>query len=336
MTKPVSPQTQFRPRRVLIVVGMHRSGTSATTGALQCLGVKLGSKLYAGHQGVNPKGYFEHSEVADTNDEALLALGSGWDDILLKPDGWWQAPVLQSHSQQLRRILLRDTADGALLAIKDPRICRLLPWWMEVLASANIEPMFLFALRSPTEVFRSLERRDGFSDSKSYLLWCLHYLEAELWSRRFPRAVLEFGTFLASPADELQRVEDTLGVAFPRSVAEARDELAAFVSTDLRHHLDRAGTDPLPLETLARQVHACLAAATVPATPRIDQTRLDALRRELCQQINAFPPMLVEQLRTLGRLRGDSQLTVNRLMRSWSWYVGKPVRFFERALGRVV
>lgn len=66
----------------LIVLGIYRSGKSATTEMLRCLGVELGKKLYAGHAHINAKGYFEHSDIADKNDEALLALNSAWDDIL--------------------------------------------------------------------------------------------------------------------------------------------------------------------------------------------------------------------------------------------------------------
>ncbi|MBS3936798.1 MAG: hypothetical protein KGZ43_11555 [Sulfuritalea sp.] len=68
---------QADERKVLVVVGMHRSGTSATTGALRCLGVSLGDRLYAGHRGINDKGYFEHSDIADTNDEVLWQTEAG-------------------------------------------------------------------------------------------------------------------------------------------------------------------------------------------------------------------------------------------------------------------
>ena len=61
-------------KQVLVVIGMHRSGTSASTGALQCVGVELGGKLYSGHRDINAKGYFEHSDIADTNDEVILRL----------------------------------------------------------------------------------------------------------------------------------------------------------------------------------------------------------------------------------------------------------------------
>lgn len=330
----VTPQA-MASRRVLIVLGMHRSGTSATTGALQCLGVDLGGKLYGGQQGINPKGYFEHSEVADLNDEVLFSLGSGWDDILDKPNGWWLADDLAPYSAELTRILLRDTTEGAWFAIKDPRTCRLLPWWLSVLKEAGIAPVFLFALRRPAEVYKSLEKRDGFSADKAYLLWCQHYLEAEQWSRGHPRAALEFGAFLETPADEMQRVEDALGIRFPRSVEQASEDLAAFISPSLRHHAAGVTTQSASrIEALANAVFDALNDARTAG--RIDDRRTDVLRDQLSAEVAGFSPLLVEQLRAMGRQRGGHELTINRLMRSWSWYTGKPVRFVERLFGRRV
>ncbi|EQD73538.1 hypothetical protein B1A_04899, partial [mine drainage metagenome] len=59
-------------KQVLVIIGMHRSGTSASTGALRCLGVDLGDRLYRGAWRASmTKGYFEHAGIADTNDEVL-------------------------------------------------------------------------------------------------------------------------------------------------------------------------------------------------------------------------------------------------------------------------
>lgn len=340
MTQTAAPP-QVAPsaarRRLLIVVGMHRSGTSATTGALQCLGVALGNQLYAGHQDINPKGYFEHSGIADTNDEALLAIGSSWDDILLAPDDWHRDPALRPFASQLAKILRRETAVGGLFAVKDPRVCRLLPWWLDILAQESIEPVFLFVVRNPSEVHRSLQRRDGFSEEKSSLLWLLHYLEAELWSRGMRRAVVEFEAFLASPAEALQSAEQSLGMSFPTPVSAARQQLESFVSADLRHHRASDATQP-SAETAAalalkvfRLFEAAGAHGQLP-----ESASFDAAYAELRGLHGQIPPAALEHLRSISRMHGQVQLTVNRVFRSWSWFAGKPVRYLERICGRIV
>lgn len=333
-TKTISSSARSG-KQVLVVIGMHRSGTSASTGALRCVGVELGEKLYAGHRDVNAKGYFEHSDIADTNEEVLLRLGSVWDDVLIKPDGWWKREELRPFAEKMRKFIRRDFSGSPLWAVKDPRVCRLLPWWLEIFAAEGIKPHFLFVIRSPDDVYGSLKRRDGFSRGKSFMLWLLHYLEAESGSRGYPRAFTSFDHFLEDPQGELRRVEQQLGLRFPVSVDAAGTCLSQFLSKDLRHH--RAGeVTELPgslLVGLASQLEARLRAAT--------QTTDDTLNTEdLYQQLQAmqagFDALLVEQLRAVGDRRGQVELTVHRLMRSWSWFTGKPVRVIERLFGRDV
>lgn len=323
----------------LIVVGMHRSGTSATAGALQCLGIRLGEHLYAGHAHVNAKGYFEHSDIADTNDRALMALGSSWDDILPRENGWWQRDELEPFARRILRYIRRDFSGTPLWAVKDPRVARLIPWWLEILAAANAAPRFLFVVRSADAVFRSLRRRDGFSRDKAHLLWLLHYLEAERWSRGFPRAFLGYDRFMENPIEELRRVAQALDLALPVPVEQAGDCLAAHLSADLRHHGREPAQDEdlSPISALARDLEITLRAAETGVEPDLDPTVLDGLSARLNQlPPEALVPTLREHLRSIARERGQLALTLGRVMRSWSWYLGKPVRFAERLAGREV
>lgn len=321
-------------KQVLVVIGMHRSGTSASTGALRCVGVQLGKKLYSGHLDVNAKGYFEHSDIADTNDEVLLRLGSAWDDVLIKEDGWWKREELIPFADKIRRYIRRDFSNSLLWAIKDPRVCRLLPWWMDIFAAEGISPHFLFVVRSPEDVHLSLQRRDGFSQEKSFMLWLLHYLEAEAGSRDCPRAFTSFDHFLEDPQGELLRVEKMLGLHFPVTVEAASDCLDAFLSKDLRHHKARDSSLTLtPVAELAYKLNARLQLAVQLGG---DALSTDDIFQELKSIQIKFDAVLVEQLRAVGFQRGQLELTVHRLMRSCSWFTGKPVRFLERLFGRDV
>lgn len=330
---PASPDTAGC-RSALLVLGMHRGGTSATAGALRCLGVPLGKRLYRGHANVNAKGYFEHADMADTNDEALLALGSAWDDILLPTDGWWQAEVLDPHARRLRALMRRDFGREALWAVKDPRLCRLLPWWLPLLRDEGVKPRCLIVLRTPEAVFRSLHRRDGFSREKAYWLWCLHYLEADRWSRGEVRAILDYDDFLEAPGACLTTVGERLGVTFPVAPEQAAACLSAFLSRDLRHH--QQGTPPDaggPVVELAWDIYTGLRAASAHAAVRLD---LQPARLRMVQLQQAVGAPWLEQLAALGAAHGAQALTLRRLVRSWSWYTGKPVRLLERLLGRDV
>ena len=331
--RSILPQSRLG-KQVLLVIGMHRSGTSASTGALQCVGVQLGKKLYSGHDDINAKGYFEHSDIADTNDEVLLRLGSSWDDVLVKEEAWWKREELIPFANKMRAYLRRDFSSSLLWAVKDPRVCRLLPWWLDIFAAEGISPHFLFVVRSPEDVYLSLKRRDGFSQEKSFMLWLLHYLEAEAGSRSYPRAFTSFDHFLEDPCGELLRVEKQLGLSFPVTVEAARDRLARFLSKDLRHHKAKdSGLVMTPVVELAGKLNVRLQLA---AEVEGDALNTDDLWRDFMLVQSKFDAVLVEQLRSIGYQRGQLELTIHRLMRSWSWFTGKPVRFFERLFGRDV
>lgn len=329
---------QIAPGKLaLVVIGMHRSGTSATTGALQCLGVQLGKKLYTGHQNINAKGYFEHSDIADTNEEALLALGSGWDDILTKEDKWWTNPVLALYAGKIRGYLRKDFSRSRLWAIKDPRVCRLLPWWLDILKSEDVKPHFLFVVRSPQAVFRSLERRDGFSKEKAFLLWTLHYLEAEQWSRGYPRTFIDFDGFLEAPLKTFKGVERSLGLRFPLAPDEAHICLEQFLDRNLRNHYKEDHHDQdTPIVELARDLHRCMLTAVAQGEQAMDRSLLDGLMQRMKVIQNNLPRLVVEHLNSVSLAHGKSRLTLNRLLRSWSWFIGKPARKIERWLGRDV
>lgn len=318
-----------------MVIGMHRSGTSATTGALGCVGVRLGSSLYAGHAGINPKGYFEHSEIADADDEALLTIGSCWDDVLPREPGWELDERLRPLARHLASTLRREVRQAGLFAVKDPRVCRLLPWWQGIMADASIEPAYLFVVRAPQEVCASLRKRDGFSEEKSQILWLRHYLEAEMATRDARRAVLDFASFIADPVSELRRVEAQLGLTFPRAPADAAAELSAFISTDLKHHTAGNETPLQGWSAQAMTLHNVLRTAARTGSA-IDSSRVDAVHDELLREFSGITPWAIEHMRQLGRERGQHELAVNRFMRSWSLWVGKPVRAVERLMGRNV
>lgn len=314
---------------------MHRSGTSATTGALRCLGVQLGEKLYKGHEGINAKGYFEHSGIADTNDEVLYAIGSTWDDILPLPEGWWKQDQLRKYALKIKRYIADDFKDSVLWAVKDPRTCRLLPWWLPLLAEEDISVSCLIVVRQPVDVCRSLAKRDGFSNEKGLLLWIEHYLQAERYSRGLPRSFVLFDDLLNDAVATFSRVESELSMRFPVAPSDARDCLNEFVFKGLKHH-----AAPLFEEggfyTIAQGIYEqlTLAAQGEPGSP--DPSKMAAWSKQFEDIRAEFPALLVDQIRRVNRQCGGLSLFLNKTLRSFSWFIGKPVRFIERLAGRDV
>src|SRR5579864_81175 len=162
----------------LVVLGMHRSGTSALTGMLHHLGVALGERLMPATID-NPRGYWEHTDIVAAHDRLLSALGSAWDDIRPLPGGFEHGEPAADGRRELAAIVRRDFAEAPLWALKDPRLCRLMPLWSMLFDEERISPRYILALRHPLDVAASLDARDGISTPRALLLWLGHLLDAE-------------------------------------------------------------------------------------------------------------------------------------------------------------
>ncbi|HEY4559256.1 MAG TPA: hypothetical protein VIG54_00785 [Lysobacter sp.] len=216
--------------RVVLVLGMHRSGTSAVTGALARCGVALGDHLIEGAAD-NPAGYFEHADAVRADDELLLGIGRAWDDVRSMPDDWLASSAAARARDAIESGVVAELRGTALWGLKDPRMCRLLPLWLLVIESVDVEPSGLLVLRHPDEVAASLARRDSMHPRAANLLWLRHVLEAAQYAPARSTAIT-YDDFLADAAGTLARSADALGV----SLAIEPHALAAFVDHGARHH----------------------------------------------------------------------------------------------------
>src|SRR5580700_7501855 len=90
--KPTGGSLSSRARRggvagstALVVLGMHRSGTSALTGMLHHLGIALGDRLMPASPHA-PRAYWEHTGIVGVNERLMAAFGWAWDEIRSLPD----------------------------------------------------------------------------------------------------------------------------------------------------------------------------------------------------------------------------------------------------------
>ncbi len=219
-----------------LVAGMHRSGTSALAGALQILGVDFGARLMAPRSGENDRGFFEDLVVYEIHRKLFCVAGGRWDDLWGPGVGRLRDGLAGELGEELATWLEERLGWGRPWGVKDPRLCRLLPLWLEMLEERGVEPRLLLVYRHPAEVADSLGRRDGFTPEKSGLLWAEHNLSAELYSRGRFRAAVAFEDLLVDPVGVLRGVEESLELRWPRSVADAEEELRDFLDPGLRHH----------------------------------------------------------------------------------------------------
>lgn len=300
-----------RPRRrVLVVLGMHRGGTSAVAGVLHRLGVNFGPRLMPANAD-NPSGYYEHNDVVNLHDRFLLRLGAAWDTVFppeFNAPVWntlAPAPGLPTYREELLAILQRDfpappdavppvVGRSAPWGIKDPRLCLLLPWWQPLWEMLGSEPLFLLVLRSPRAVAASLERRNGCSRAKSSLLWLQHLLRAERDTRGCPRYFLNYDEFLDNWRAALRPVVAELGESWPVRLEESDPAAAGFLDPTLRHHGSPSLTAPSgeELSPWLDTIWRVFADRHVNGLPQAGSRILDDLSVEVSHACRLLQPLL--------------------------------------------
>ena len=227
-------------RQAILVLGMHRSGTSAITRVLSLLGADLPAKLLEPVPGVNDTGFWESAKLVDIHDRMLAAAGSAWDDPREFPAAFFETAAGKSFSDEILGVLEEDFSDSSLFVIKDPRICRFVPFWMSLLENFGAEPLPLLLNRNPLEVAASLARRDDFDTSKSLILWLRHLLDMEKATRGMPRAFMDYEALLQDWSTVVNRATQGLGIVWPEKPKGASEEIEEFLSPSLRHHSSSA------------------------------------------------------------------------------------------------
>ncbi|WP_158636524.1 glycosyltransferase [Luteimonas marina] len=247
--------------RALLVLGMHRSGTSAVAGALRLHGVALGEDLLAPASD-NPKGFWEHAGVVAIHDRLLVSLGRSWNDPRPLPEGWQDGPEASRAMSELESLLVAEFGGLPLWAVKDPRLCRLLPLWEPILARLGVRPAALFVMRHPRDVVASLTARNDWPPGLSRLLWIQHLLEAEAATRGMPRAILSYDALLQAPGETLDAAFAALDLVPPPASPDARTALSGFVSRSDRHHAH--ADDPAPEWDLVQRMFAAATSSRQP------------------------------------------------------------------------
>lgn len=257
-------------RLLVLVLGMHRSGTSVLTRSLQALGLGLGNRL-SGRLPCNPKGFFEDVDVCTSNELLLDAFGLNWSDPGRPDPGALRELARGEAGKQAAAILRGKLAISPMFGLKDPRLCRLLPFWRPVFSSlgqeSGLDVRVLFSLRQPCDVALSLAARDRMEAEKAHALWLSYSLDALTGSVGLPCLVVSYERMMDAPAAEVERIGKFLGLGpEPAALADFAND---FVESGLCHHRSENDKGPRgPWQCLAERLYKALmpAAASFPGT----------------------------------------------------------------------
>lgn len=286
-----------RNKNFLIILGMHRSGTSVLAGMCRLLGADLGDKLMAA-QADNVMGFWEHDEIVRIHDQLLDRLGYSWDDMRPLPDKWWTYELVRPQREALLEVLRRDFSQSELPCVKDPRICRLLPLWQELLRELGWQPLYMLVTRPPVEIAASLQARNKFPQAKSLLLSLRYMLDAETGTRGGKRAFVDYDRLLSAWRNSLEPIWTRLGLAWPKDGHGLDARVAEFVHGELRHHAGKDAPAAGEAGRLAERLYQALARAADGDDPA---PAVDQVRRDLANFLGDFDQLLAAEARLSKR-----------------------------------
>lgn len=209
--KPASAKTTDAANRQLLVLGMHRSGTSAVTGALARMGVHVGDEAQLTPTNwENPLGFFERREARRICDALLHASGADWWKVsAFDPDNADPKEV-RDQRKPIAELVASLDAHGHW-ALKEPRLCLLAP----IFKGALVRPLAVIVMRHPLEIARSLRHRNGFPLRAGLALWEAYMASALRHGLAMEHVFADYDAIVRDPQAALGRLAaelEALGV----------------------------------------------------------------------------------------------------------------------------
>lgn len=230
----------------VVIVGMHRSGTSMLTGVLvEGFGFHVGQPLIQPSFD-NEKGFYELLPVVLQNDEFMADQHIDWSyDVIHYNPKIALHHFIRGNTTSLHTVY--DFTEGTKAleflnhpqnhpwVLKDPRLCITLPTWIPLLHDT---PAIVFTYRHPLEVAASLAKRQGFTYEHALRLWIVYNMRGIQNSKGLCRVYSSNDQLLAQPYQEVSRIVSDLihqCHVLPPSKTLSQQVIDTFVDGTLQH-----------------------------------------------------------------------------------------------------
>ena len=284
------------------------------TGTLVRLGA-VGPRTLIGPDAHNAGGYWESVSFNRFHERVLRSAGSSWDA--------WTGISLTSidsaeaadFANEFRGLLEQEFGNAPLFVVKDPRICRFVPFWLRNLQALAIEPVAVLTVRPPTEVALSLAARNRLEREQSLLIWLRHMLDAEGETRTIKRSVVRYRDLLEDWKPVVDRITADTGIEWPRRWEVPEAEMADFLKPELCHHSSRTesvGVDA-PLSEWVTRTCEAFDLLLEPHGERKTEAfeALDDVRRQLDRAASQFAGPFEREVRELRERSFGLELALN-------------------------
>ena len=295
-------------RRLVLVVGVGRSGTSLLTGVLGQLGFHIPQPEVQADD-TNPRGFGEPRWVVDFHTRLLRRRGVTVNDS--RPAAWdltWD--FSEKAVTTARQWLEQELRQGEAVVVKDPRTVWFLPLWARAARELGVTPTYVTMLRHPTEVVASARKSygDWQSEASRAAAWLNIALETEHATRGERRAFVRYEDLLSGWQAEVTRVGELLDLPLLASLAPERvAAVDEFVDPNL--HRNRVRWDDLgvagPVRDLGERAWQELQPlATAGGDTSEAHAKLDAARddfRSLYAEVEAIAQSSIGAARREGK-----------------------------------
>jgi hypothetical protein len=235
----ISGVVQRKP--IVLVLGMHRSGTSLCSHLLSALGVDMADQIPGpGHTSLapdNPRGHWERWEIVEFHDRILHLFNRDYfgrfHDFAL-PAAWWADPRVAQIRREIVAYLEKRMGDG-YFGFKDPRTIRLMPVWHQIINELKLAPKVVLCLRNPAQVARSLHARDGLDPANGEYRWLVHMIDFFRYASNLDFCAVEYEEWFDNPAANIERLRKFLDVPWQQSESDLALLLSDIIDPSLRH-----------------------------------------------------------------------------------------------------
>ena len=238
-------------RRLVLVVGVGRSGTSLLAGILGQLGFTIPQPEVRANA-TNPRGFGEPRWVVDFHRRLMRAPEVNVHVFDGRPEAFARTAAAADAAttrEQLSAWLGPELAAASVVVVKDPRSGWFLPLWTACSADLGVQTSSLTMLRHPVEVLLSARRSYGSwqSDVSRAAGWLNQMLEIEHVTRGRSRAFVRHDDLLADWSSTIARAGARIGLRELAEVASLRrPDIDAFVDPGLHRNRGAWGTLTLP------------------------------------------------------------------------------------------